>query len=313
LVLLGGCSKIRTPAATIRSLDDTKFWAYQIQGQTEGDSIKELADSHYDLLVIDQTRSIEGETDYDSRADVARLKKSGNSSGGRKIVICYLDVGQAESYRWYWKKGWEVGKPEWIVAPDPDGWDDNYPVKFWRKEWRDIIKRYLDRVIADGYDGVYLDWLEVYSFGPVAREAEKEGLDAQEELIRFVREISRHARSQRPDFIFIAQNAAEMGEHQQYVELFDGIAQEAIWYDGSGDPDVAGNYGDFGVDPDESEECLRNLKLWQKRGKIVFNVEYAKESSKVKRVYRLGRASGFKTYVTIRALDGLTTDPPPGY
>ncbi len=295
------------------TLKDIRFFAYQLQGQEEYDNIQKLADSRYDMLVTDQTRSLKGEEGYESAADVARLKSSMGSSGVKKVVVCYLDVGEAESYRRYWKDDWHVGDPEWIVAPDPDGWDENYPVKFWRPEWKRIMNEAVDRIIEDGYDGIYLDWLEVYSFEQVAGAAREEGLDPRAELVEFVREIARRARSKKPGFLLIAQNAAELGSNPEYMELFDAIAQEGVWYEGGSDPDTDEIPGDVTVNPELTRELLNDLKLWQKRGKPVFDVEYAQQPSNVRRAYTLGEEHGFKTYVTLRMLDALSHTSPPGY
>ncbi|MBU4179736.1 MAG: endo alpha-1,4 polygalactosaminidase [Actinobacteria bacterium] len=295
------------------AIEDVRFFAYQIQDQSWDGNLQKLIDSHYDLLIIDQTRSVKGEEGYDSKGEVARLKGSENSTGGNKIVVCYIDVGEAESYRWYWRDGWKVGDPEWIVAPDPDGWDENYPVAFWDEEWKGIMREAIDGIIEDGYDGIYLDWLEVYSFEPVADAAAAEGLDARDELVEFVRELADHAHSRKPGFLFIAQNAAELGSIPEYVGLFDAIAQEAIWYDGGGDPDSGETEGDVPVDPELTDEYLGALALWRKAGKQVFDVEYAEEPVNTKRAYRLGEDHGFKTYVTLRPLEALTGTPPPGY
>ncbi|MFH0958034.1 MAG: MJ1477/TM1410 family putative glycoside hydrolase [Pseudomonadota bacterium] len=306
-------NKVRKQKSPKELLRDVHFWAYQIQKQDNGKNMEQLANSHYDLLVMDQTRSLKGDEDYDSKEDVALVKNSSNSRGGRKLVICYIDVGEAESYRWYWQKGWKVGNPDWIVGEDPDGWDENYPVKFWQPEWKDIMKKNIDRIIEDGYDGVYLDWLEVYSFEPVAEVARAEGLEPHEALADFVAELFEHARAKKPDFLFIAQNAAELGTFPEYTKLFDAIAQEAVWYDGAGDPDTAESPGDEPWDPDESQELVYLLEEWQKLGTPVLNVEYAQESANVKRAYKLGKENGFRTYVTLRPLDRLTSTPPPGY
>ncbi len=267
----GGClSKTGEYEGTgVGRLKDVRFWAYQIQEQHLSGNIKRLAESDYDLLVIDQIRSIKGDEDYDDRADVSRLKRTQGASGKRKIVLCYIDVGEAESYRWYWRDGWQIGDPDWIVAEDPDGWDENYPVKVWAPEWREIMERSVDRIIADGYDGIYLDWLEVYSFGPVEEAADEEGLDSREELIDFVTDLARYARSKKPDFIFIAQNAAELGRNPAYMRVFDAIAQEAIWYDGSGDPDTSKRPGDRPVDPEDSQDYLDHLGRWSRFGRPV--------------------------------------------
>ena len=316
MALAPGCGPktVRTGHRGVEgTLKDIRFFAYQIQSQEEGNNVRKLADSRYDMLVIDQTRSLKGEEGYESAADVMRLKDSKGSSDRKKVVVCYIDVGEGESYRRYWQDGWRVGSPEWIVAPDPDGWDGDYPVKFWRPEWKRIMNEAVDRIIEDGYDGIYLDWLEAYSFEPVAKEARTEGLDPRTELVKFVREIACRARSKKPGFLLIAQNAAELGSVPEYVELFDAVAQESVWYEWAGDPDTGGFPGDVPVDPGNTEELLRDLALWQKRGKPVFDIEYARKPSNAKRAYALGAEHGFKTYVTLRMLDSLSQTPPPGY
>lgn len=196
------------------TLKDVRFFSYQIQGQEEGNNIRKLADSRYDMLVTDQTRSLKGEEDYESAADVLRLKDSKSSSGRKKVVVSYIDVGEAESYRRYWR------------------------------------------------DGIYLDWLEAYSFEPVAKVARSEGLDPRTELVKFVRELARRARSKKPGFLLMAQNAAELGSVPEYVELFDAVAQESVWYEWADDPDTGGVPGDVPVDPENTEELLRDLALW---------------------------------------------------
>jgi hypothetical protein len=50
--------------------------------------------------------------------------------------------------------------------------------------------------------------MEIYAFGPVIQAAQAEGRDPREELFAFIRELRDYARSLKPDFFFIAQNAA---------------------------------------------------------------------------------------------------------
>ncbi|MBN1434323.1 endo alpha-1,4 polygalactosaminidase [Candidatus Fermentibacterales bacterium] len=294
-------------------LAGVEFWAYQLQDQTEGGNMQLLGESHYDMLVIDQTRSLAGEEWYDSAGDVAYLHSTDGSQGDPKIVVCYIDVGEAEDYRYYWQQGWQVGDPEWIAGEDPDGWDGNYPVLFWYDEWQDIVAGYLDRIIEDGYDGIYLDWLEVYDFGPVDSAAAAQGLDAEEELISYVQWIEQYAHARDPGLVIVAQNASEMGTYSEYVAVFDAIAQEAIWFDGGGDPDTGDVLGDVPVDPDLTQEYLDCLADWQALGKPVFDVEYCEQPTNVEEAYSSGESEGYVTYCTLTPLDGLTQDPPPGY
>ncbi|MFQ5574558.1 MAG: endo alpha-1,4 polygalactosaminidase [Terriglobia bacterium] len=311
---LGCASERSNEVAESRAdrLRQVRFFCYQIQKQHFDDNIEKIVQSDYDLVIVDQIRSILGDEDYDSQGEVRRIKESRGRTGRGKIVLAYIDVGEAESYRWYWKDTWEVGNPDWIVAEDPDGWDENYPVKFWVGEWKRLMKSYVKRIMDDGYDGIYLDWLEAYSFAPVAEAAEQAGLDPALELREFVRELATFARSREPEFILVAQNAPEMGEDAEYVALFDAIAQEAIWYDGGGDPDDETEPGDHEVDTDLTQEYVNHLEDWQALGKPVFNIEYAEEPENAVEAYRLGEEHGFVSYVTLRPLAALTQTPPPG-
>ncbi len=239
------------------------------------------------------------------------LKQSAADEGRERTVLAYLDVGEAESYRWYWQEDWEVGSPEWIVAPDPDGWDENYPVAFWYDEWRDIMFNSIDGLIADGYDGAYLDWLEVYDFEPVAEMANAQGLDPEDELVSFVRALSDYAHAQDPEFILVAQNAAELGSRAEYREIFDAVAQEAVWFDGGGDPDDEEQVGDVAQDPELTQEYLDYLAVWQDAGVPVWVCEYATQADNVESAYELADEHGFLGYVTTRPLDQLTDTPPP--
>lgn len=57
-----------------------------------------LENVDFDILLIEP--SINGE--FFSREQIESLKKK--SSGARRLVIAYLSIGEAEDYRYYWKK-----------------------------------------------------------------------------------------------------------------------------------------------------------------------------------------------------------------
>lgn len=307
-VLCSGCDDSTGPSSGGSwQLSDVETWMYQIQEQHLDGNIEALGATHYDMLVIDQTRSIIGEETWDSAGDVAYLQSTG------KLVICYIDVGEAEDYRFYWESDWEVGNPSWIAGEDPDGWDGNYPVLFWHQEWQAIMGEYLTRIINDGYDGIYLDWLEVYDFEPVVAAAEAMGQDPEDLLVEYVQWIESYVHSRNPDFLIIAQNAAEMGYRQDYLQAFDGIAQEAIWFDGGGDPDTGDIPGDIPVESQWTTEYIQGLLHWKSAGKPVFNCEYCQETENTQAAYQNGADNGYKTLCTLRPLDSVTATPPPGY
>ena len=55
------------------------------------------------------------------------------NNGGKKLVIVYLSIGEAEDYRFYRNKK----KPNWIVKEN-----ENWEGKYWSPEWKSIIKKY---------------------------------------------------------------------------------------------------------------------------------------------------------------------------
>ena len=77
--------------------------------------------------------------------DIEELKVKDN--GGKRIVIAYLSIGEAEDYRYYWKKKWNKKKPKWIIKEN-ENWEGNYIVKYWSPEWKNIIKKVNVSIIA---------------------------------------------------------------------------------------------------------------------------------------------------------------------
>ena len=175
-------------AASPLPLDQVQYWAYQIQKLDTADAVEKLAASRYDMLVVEPT--VTQDWDFNTKEMVQKLKASKAYDGvHRKLVIAYIDIGQAEEWRWYWHghptyegstKSCDEFIPEiqkwapWVVACDPDGWGGNYPVAYWDPAWHEIVTEgtqlgadiqavyfdsILDEVVQDGFDGVYLDWV----------------------------------------------------------------------------------------------------------------------------------------------------------
>lgn len=320
-------------------LEQVRFWGYQLQGLEDEGAVDVLVASHYDLLVLEPTRtdwSSQESRDFDTAGMVRRLKNSFASDGvHRKRVIAYVDIGEAEDWRWYWtwSTAWDCRPPmptDWlpyILACDPDGWGGNYPVAYWHPDWKDIIiygrnrqpqpgrgfVSALDELLQDGFDGIYLDWVEGYEDAAVVRAAPKAGVDPAAEMIALIREIRDYARARQPGFVVIQQNAAALSEgHPELYGLIDAIAQEAVWYDGIATDaweDPAGY--DAPQEADLTAYYITYLEPYLKAGLPVLVCEYALHhaASAYANAYR----QGYIPYVTRRSLGALTTTPPPGY
>lgn len=98
-------------------------------------------------------------------AEVERMQHKAN--GGRRLMICYMSIGEAEDYRYYWKSSWSRHSPDWLDKENPD-WAGNYKVRYWHSDWQDIIcgngDSYLNRIVAAGFDGVYLDIVDAFEY-----------------------------------------------------------------------------------------------------------------------------------------------------
>ena len=88
------------------SLENVDFWAYQIQGMDDDGAVDQLAASHYDMLVIEPTRSDKESMDFDTQGAVSQLHASSGANLDSKIVVAYIDIGEAEDWRWYWEENW---------------------------------------------------------------------------------------------------------------------------------------------------------------------------------------------------------------
>lgn len=148
----------------VLTLLDVKNYLYLIS--TDAFSSKEsmvesIAATNYDLVIID----LFFEDNAFTSDDLARMKIKAN--GGKRLVIAYINIGAAEKYRYYWKKSWFRHHPTWLKRKY-EGYDDEFWVKFWNKDWEEIIygndSSYIQKIIDTGFDGAYLDNVEAYYF-----------------------------------------------------------------------------------------------------------------------------------------------------
>lgn len=319
--------------ATRMPLADVRSWAYQIQDLAVPGSIEALEASHYDVLVLEPTStdwSTTATKAFDTRGMVERLERSPASDAGHtKIVLAYVDVGQAESWRWYWT--WPQTDelaggawPSFVLGADPDGWAGCWIVAYWSAEWRRILfgegavpvaggswSSIIDEVVADGFDGIYMDWVEAYADARVSAAAKVAGVDPATEMIRLIRDVRDYARARHPGFVVVQQNAAGLLDgHPELLDVVDGIAQENTWFAGLADsPWDDANGADVPESSLLTAETLLSLDPFLAGGKKVFTVDYAVTHADA--VYDAASAHGYVPYCTRAALSQLTGTPPP--
>ena len=268
---------------TADTLSQIRDFLYLLQA--EDVSVSDLANNSFDLVIMDYAKYGDALSEY-TRDEIAQIK-SGGEMGVKKIVLAYMSIGEAEDYRFYWESSWQPGSPVWLGPTNVD-WEGNYKVRYWMTGWKDIIcgtasgpnKSYLDRIIDQGFDGVYLDIIDAYEYWSSPEGGnEKTRTQARTDMFNFLKELRDYALIDRDkaDFLIFPQNGAgiiydesEVVDFigQQYLNLCDGIGQEDIWYMGTI------------LQPQESYDRLTNiLDIYKTNGKLVLSVDYVWDAS----------------------------------
>lgn len=151
--------------SVVTSISQVKNFLYLINPTnfTSKESfITAVTATNYDLVIMDLF--FEDATAFTS-TEINQLKNKAN--GGKRLVISYMSIGEAEDYRYYWQANWNANKPVWLDKVNPD-WPGNFKVKYWNQEWQNIIygndNSYLKKILDANFDGVYLDIIDAFEY-----------------------------------------------------------------------------------------------------------------------------------------------------
>ncbi len=281
--------------AEARDLRWVRSFTYVLQDPP----IATLGASDFDLVIMDYSSNGEESGEFTpQQIETVRA--------GEKVVLAYISVGEAENYRYYWQPEWTPGNPEWLGPENPD-WAGNFRVHYWDPEWQAIILDYLDRIIDQGFDGIYMDIIDGYEFWePRGRPS------ARQDMVDWVSTLAHHARVDRglSEFYVIAQNGEELADLTQpyaaeFTSTIDGIGREDTFYN------------DNTRQPIEERLWVSNfLDQVLGTGGLVMTVDYCSGAGRIDEVYSGSLARGWVPYVTTRPLDQMVInaghEPPAG-
>lgn len=276
-----------------------KSWGYQL---SELD-LEAALRSPFDLLVVDATTGLRGNIGFTAE-QVARLKRK--PDGSRRLVVSYLSIGEAEDYRtgYFDKEYMSEEAPDWLLKENPR-WKGNRIIRFCEEGWQrtilgddngrslynDIDPSPLYRLLELGFDGVYLDRVDVYA------EVRSQCPSAADKAVAFVERLADHARKRNPRFLVILQNAEELLRHKVMVDAIDAVAKEDLVHS----PDDSGR-----LNPEsEFRDIVANLNLAKTAGRTVLVVDYPRSRSGADHARQRIEAKGFIPYVAPRNLDAL--------
>lgn len=268
-------------------LNAAKTWGCQFQNL----NVAEAAKSALDLIVIDP----DAEDTHGRRlsaSDVALLKQK--PDGGRRTVLAYLSVGEAESYRSYWQNSWRADPPEWL-GPENPNWPGSFVAHYWTDAWKRLLfgtpQSGLDRILDLGFDGVFLDRVDAY--GDLGAERATAAAD----MAHLVEELARYARARDHSFLLIGQNSEELLRNNTYLAAIDAVSKESLLY-GLNEPGV--------LNTDEQIAwSLSRLKSAQRQGRPILAIEYLDDPSTIEAARTRLSDLGFIPFFANRMLDRL--------
>jgi cysteinyl-tRNA synthetase, unknown class len=281
-------------AERLRRMNAIQNWGYWLSSF----AVEGVIAAPHDLLVIDNGVSANRRFQRERGADeMTRMKR--RPDGSPRVLLSYLSIGEAERYRPYWQQDWydPAKKPSWLFQENPH-WPGNYSVAYWDPDWQRLLfgapEAYLDRILRQGFDGIYLDRADAFLNWEGARPS------AREEMATLITRLAEYARRVDPRFLVVMQNAEELLDNDELIAAVDGVAKEDLL---------------FGIDKPETPNKDRDVK-WslkylhkaQKAGRKVLVVEYLSNPPKMAQAARRILDESFVPYFAPRLLNCL--NPP---
>lgn len=217
-----------------------------------------------DVLVIDG--------DYYTAEDIAYLR-----SKGTKIIFSYLNIGSLENFRDYYE---EYSK---YTLGEYDNWPDERWVDVSNRDWQTFIKKKAEGLAQKGFDGFFLDNVDVYDQYP--SETIYDGLLCiLSELHALNLEIIINGGD-----TFVRRFIESKGDSHK---VFDGVNQEDVYtlYDFSNNK--------CGSNSEESKEYWEEyLELVSQNGYSVYVLEYADSMNMITDAGKYSEEHGWTCYV----------------
>src|SRR5579875_3462164 len=97
--------------ATAGMLQAAKYFAIQLQnvgqnGTVDIPNISAISTSRYDVVAIDEITTSNSALKLNTVAIVNQIHATAGTALSHKILLAYVDIGEAENYRTYWQTAW---------------------------------------------------------------------------------------------------------------------------------------------------------------------------------------------------------------
>ncbi|MCB1505352.1 MAG: endo alpha-1,4 polygalactosaminidase [Hyphomicrobiaceae bacterium] len=185
--------------------------------------------------------------------------------------------------------------PPWL-GDENESWSGNFAVRYEHPDWQAIFlegdKSYLARLIAEGFDGVYLDRVDAFD------DHTGDSNDPQAEMVAFVRRIAETAHRLKPDFLIVPQNGEELLLRDGYVDLIDAIAKEDLLFGSPSEGKANSNA--------QIANSIGWLSVARRHGRPVLVVEYLNDPKTIEETRSQLQQLGYVVTFAPRMLDSLS-------
>jgi cysteinyl-tRNA synthetase, unknown class len=189
-----------------------------------------------DLVVIDHN-AISTERRTADRKSLEALQRKPN--GGRRLVLAYVSLTEAEQRRAYWQTEWlatgtgAAKRPGWLLEESPER-RGNWHVNIANPSWHGILygaeDSVVDRILAAGFDGVYLDTGGLLDRGSGPNRTEAARSETEWQLSELVSRITTHARLQHPRFVVMLEEAELLIDRTPVASAIDIAAKHDLLF-----------------------------------------------------------------------------------
>jgi len=272
-------------------------FAYVLQAdslaKSKTEAVAKLVACGRDWIVLDASFSTEEPW---TTADLSAIRAG---RAGRK-VIAYLSIGEAENYRAYWQSSWSTNAPAFLLGENPE-WKGNFRVKFWQADWQKIILADVDKIMAAGFDGVYLDIVDGFeTFEQNGNDFIDDRLNPEtkqsyrRDMVDWVKAVATRARKTNPAALVIPQNGTQLLAHADFLGAVDAVGVEDLFTNGDKLQKTA-----------DTKYRLENLAPMLAAHKPVLDIEYPKRKERQALAREESSHHGFVWLVTDRQLRTL--------
>ena len=247
---------------------------------TNGPNLDEIMNSNASLFIIDYSSDGTDKKAF-TKTQIGNLRNSG------KTILAYLNVGAAESWRYYWKK-----LDKGIILSPLQGWQGEYYIKYWYDSWISIVKEYLGKIVNAGFDGVMFDWVNIYMSQTLQIDTKKSQRDLKYAMADTLRKVV----STYPNLKYAFVNGDDLlVEFPDLIKYVRYVVVESVFFSNLKSK----------VGTQEFENRIKTLTALTQQNVIVLSVEYIdngnpldkENASRIKDYIRMCKGYGFLYYI----------------